>query len=195
VVVNGPEVLYLNKGVTQPIKRLIEILAEQSYQSKEYLIGEVWNYKYNPGVHDNLLHATLSKIRNLLGPLSNWIEWSNKGYRLSAHVQVRKPETQNVAKLIDSDSAGNSGRRGDFQLPPASYSRLETLANSTSRSLNIRQVKLLKAMKPDGAISVRELARRYRISTMTAFRDITYLLELGLVVKLGRGRSTVYCLP
>jgi hypothetical protein len=59
--------------------------------------------------------------------------------------------------------------------------------------LNDRQKSILSFLThPDTAVTNRKVQNRYRVSQITASRDLAKLAALGLIVAHGRGRSTSY---
>ncbi|OQW49143.1 MAG: hypothetical protein A4S09_03510 [Proteobacteria bacterium SG_bin7] len=172
LIINGGDVVCPDQGITGPIKKLILYLFGSEYKSKEFLIEKVWNYSYNSSIHDSLLHATIGKLRNLLGDCAGWVEWSNSGY-----------------KLTDSISLFNVG---DDKISTKSKSSLDFV--SAGVDLNSRQIGVLQSLKPGNFINVKKYTQIYKVSSMTACRDLSYLHKVGRVVRIGRGRATSYCL-
>jgi DeoR/GlpR family transcriptional regulator of sugar metabolism len=79
----------------------------------------------------------------------------------------------------------------------ASPKRVPAAAPSQSDGslLNFRQLKLLDGLKPEEFIHVKSYGKRFKISEITACRDLAVLSRLGLVVRVGRARATRYMLP
>ena len=69
--------------------------------------------------------------------------------------------------------------------------RVEGMARGDAL-LNNRQVAILKQMQRLPAITAAEYARRFGISTRMAARDLSQLVGLGKVVRLGKGRAVRY---
>jgi DeoR/GlpR family transcriptional regulator of sugar metabolism len=63
---------------------------------------------------------------------------------------------------------------------------------SEAIELNFRQVKLMRKLNRDEAISVRDYMMRNSVCSMTAYRDLKELFLAGKLVRVGKGRSTVY---
>lgn len=61
--------------------------------------------------------------------------------------------------------------------------------------LNVRQLILLKSLREIDFTIVKQYSKRFKVSTMTACRDLSHLQQQGQVLRLGKGRATVYCLP
>jgi ATP-dependent DNA helicase RecG len=66
--------------------------------------------------------------------------------------------------------------------------------NSQKLDLNERQVKLLTLLQQKVFIKRREYIKLFKVSPMTAYRDLNYLTEKSLVVVGGKGKSTTYTL-
>lgn len=170
LIVNGADVVCLDHGITGPIKKLILCLAGPDYKSKELLIEKVWNYTYNSSIHDSLLHATIGKLRNLLGDCAGWVEWSNNGYRLANNISV-----------FGVGSSAETVKSSETPDPM-----------SVNLDLNYRQIEVLQALRPGKFINVKEYTQIYKVSSMTACRDLSYLHRTGRLLRIGRGRATGY---
>ena len=185
IIFNGADVIWYDKGITQPIKKLILNLKGDHYKSKEELIQNVWGYSYNPIYHDQLLHATIGKLRNLMGKNMNWIEWSSDGYKISDSIFVYSHDK--------TDGENRPHTQNSNYLPKMLKKQIKEKTEIVD--LNIRQYKLLNTLKLGDFINVRQYAKHYKICTMTACRDLTHLHQNGQVIRIGKGRATVYCLP
>lgn len=167
LIVKGAEVTCIERGVTEPIRQLLQLLSAGRFRPKEELIHLIWKYEYNPEMHDRLLHGTIGKLRQLMADNAHWIEWSNEGYRLAPGIQLFQNKQRQMAPEIS--------------LPPPIASEL-----------NIRQIKILAALKKGLFIGVNDYSKRYKICKMTALRDLSSLERTGHVTKIGKGRATVY---
>ncbi len=184
LIVSGGDVICLDHGITGPIKKLILCLCGPEYKSKEFLIEKVWNYTYDSSIHDSLLHATIGKLRNLLGDCAGWVEWSNKGYKLSDHISIF---TASATPTKDDEFR--------FQEDRMKKKSQESAGKvSPGVDLNSRQIGVLHSLKPGKFISVKEYTKVYKVSSMTACRDLSYLHKTGRVLRIGRGRATGYAL-
>lgn len=182
VVVDGGQVTCIEKGVTSKIKKLAFELVGPKFKSKQYLVETVWGYSYNPEIHDRLIHATIGKLRKLIEPQGQWIEWSNDGYRILIDVRQVYSVSESGAKNIPRENFVAHSQiqfdgRGDKLLKSA---------------LNFRQIRLLENLTRSDFIGVKKYSSRYKISTMTACRDLTALHQAGYLVRVGQGRATVY---
>lgn len=69
------------------------------------------------------------------------------------------------------------------------------IKSSTDKlDLNDRQIKLLKLLQQKVFIKRKEYMKLFKVSPMTAYRDLNYLVEKKLVVVGGQGKSTTYTL-
>ena len=179
VVINGGNVFCVEAGVTAPMKKLLFELKGGVFKHKEQLIEAVWDYSYDPEVHDRLLHATIGKIRKALGPVASWVEWSNNGYRLATEVAVVQESGLAMAQNIASRGL------------PSKVIESPTVSAQTS-NWNHRQLTALKLMAAGQNIGVTDYAKRFKICKMTACRDLTQLHQGGRALRMGRARATRY---
>lgn len=170
IIFDGADVRVIDQGITQPMKKLLGLFAHGQFHPKEFLIEKTWNYKYDQRIHDNVLYALIGKLRKLLGPYANWIEWSNAGYGLAPHVILMNPDSSVQEKAVKP-------MPDNFDL---------------TANLNFRQIKTLKTIRSIDFINVRIYAKLHKICTMTAYRDLAYLQRRGFLIRVGKGRSTVY---
>ncbi len=69
----------------------------------------------------------------------------------------------------------------------------DTGSDTNMLLLNARQKLIISSLdEPDSKISNREVQNRFKVSAITAARDLTQLAQLDLVIPIGRGRSTYY---
>ncbi len=69
----------------------------------------------------------------------------------------------------------------------------EVPADNTIVELNDRQKTILVSLaEPGSKVSNREIQKHFRVSPITAARDLAKLTQYGFVVPLGKGRSTYY---
>jgi hypothetical protein len=180
ILASHGDIISIDKNITQPMKKLIHLLQGNEFKSKEYLIQAVWGYSYDPILHDKLLHATIGKIRKIFGKYAFWVEWQNQGYRLLPAIQVLVPNE------VQSDINVISHFNQKIILSPEKRNEIKSV------ELNLRQLRVLQFMRSGDFIGVKEYAKRNKICKMTACRDLSNLHTGGHVIKVGRGRSTVY---
>ncbi len=59
--------------------------------------------------------------------------------------------------------------------------------------LNRRQILGLLFISKNGCVTRKQYAKHFRISFMTAFRDLNYMLDKGVLIRKGRNNKTNYC--
>lgn len=140
--------------------------------TKASLIKSVWGYDYDPLRHDSLIYNAIAKLRKLLGEFAGWIVTTESGWHWDRSVQLQ----------IDVQE----------MLEPAKAVRFMAESRAPSSELNFRQIQSLRTIPKDSGWSVGLYKRIFNVSTMTAFRDLTYLHKKGLLIKTGRGRACRY---
>jgi hypothetical protein len=172
------DVRVIHEGWSPSLTKLIRALSSGEFRSKEKLVQLAWGYqKYHPERHDGLLHGSLSRMRSLLGEFSSWIEGSESGYRLKPEVRVME------------------GTAGAKRAPLPVFQRPEPIreaAPGPDSTWNIRQYQALQLMRQGSFLGVTEYSRRFKVSKITASRDLGGLHASGAVRKLGRARATHY---
>lgn len=108
---------------------------------------------------------------------------------------------KNYTKALASTKTGNLTRWLDFY-SSMNTKALQTAANQTQHtipdtpkhtSLSDRQLQILTVFdNPNTSISNKKIASRFRISPITASRDLSRLRAIGLITQIGKGRSTTY---
>lgn len=168
-------VLHVSEGCSQHIRRFLTLLSEGP-SSKEAIANHIWRQAYSPLRHDGSIYALVAKARKLLGPSGAWIEAYELGYRLRAGVRLASP------LVIEPEKATGSALSATSE------------DGETKVSLNIRQQAILDAMRIVDHVEPGELVKRMGVSDATISRDMTYLVDSGLITKMGRGRATRYAL-
>lgn len=138
-------------------------------ESKEHLIQKIWAYEYNPLRHDALIYNAMNGLRRVLGPLENWVETTEGGYRLPGDLKIF---SENI---------------------PLNNNREETSIGDSE--LNSRQIKFLKRIKSGEFAHVKQYQKIFQVSEITACRDLAMLYRKGYLIRVGRARSTRYALP
>jgi hypothetical protein len=162
------------QGISSSMKTLVRALA-QGECSKEELIQTVWGYKYDPLRHDSLIYPAISRLRQLLGERGNWIEVTNRGYRLNGKVQIRFFQAVDDFEVVSEP--------GLHEVPAES---------SVLQQLNFRQISILKRMKQGEVLEVQKYKEIFQVSQITATRDLSTLHDLDLLKRVGKGRATRY---
>lgn len=85
-----------------PLARKLILALSQGERSKEDLLKHVWGYtNYSAERHNNLIYNLLTTARKALGSRSDWIQSSDKGYRLKPGVKVLDPESNTPEVPVD----------------------------------------------------------------------------------------------
>jgi len=179
---------WIPEGITQPMVKILTLLEGGRTVSKEDIVKDVWGYEYRPDRHDNLLQATIAKLRKNLGSFYNWIEWGSGGYSLNADV-----------KLLYNSLSHNAESKNIFEVhsstpPKEEKTKITNAPAINSSDLNHRQIKLIKLLKDGSFIGVSDYAKQFKTCKMTACRDLTLLLKRNILQKSGRARATQYYL-
>jgi hypothetical protein len=163
------------QGLSPPMRKVLLHLQARHSATKEDLVREVWGYEYRADRHDPLLHSTVAKLRKVLGPFSRWLKRSEGIYSLE----------------VDATLVGKSPLPSPKAIVEASWPQARILQ---SVPLNVRQIKALKILESGQSWGVTDYARQFKVSKMTACRDLTQLWRENKLVKSGRARATRYLL-
>jgi hypothetical protein len=79
--------------------------------------------------------------------------------------------------------------RTGFRLPPSAGGVAQSLA---AGELNHRQLELLAELKAGSYVDVRWYGARCGVSEVTAFRDLSALVRMGYLARVGKARATRY---
>ncbi len=136
--------------------------------TKSHLIESIWGYDYDPLRHDSLVYTAIGRIRKIMEPNGSWLYSDDNHYSLAHEVEVVAPQVS-----VKSTQ------------PTASQKPVEI------QNLNHRQLQML-AEGHTTALSASQYGEIWNVTRMTALRDLSELVEKGMVVKLGRGKATRY---
>ena len=81
-------------------------------------------------------------------------------------------------------------RRTGFRLAPSSASRMQPVA--AIAELNHRQMELISELACGNYIDIQWYVQRCGVSEVTAFRDLSALVKMGYLTRVGRARATRY---
>ena len=144
--------------------------------TKEKLCKTVWGFEYDQLRHDSMIYSALSSLRKNLFSAGNWIETTEKGYALNSHILTK------VENFIPST-------------PPKAEEREEhTNLLNHAGDLNLRQIKVLSHLKKNETIDIQNYKKMFKVSDITASRDLRSLKENGFVVSIGKARAIKYML-
>lgn len=158
---------------TAMIRKLL-LLLNLGPMSKHSLIQKLYNYEYDPLIHDPLVYALITRLRKNLGPHAHFVILTEEGYSLAKGVVILQAQfNQNV---------------NENALPESPMEIME---------LNYRQVAVLDLLRQGNlqSISPGDYRERFSVSRITATRDLKSLCDLGHLITLGRARGIHYRLP
>lgn len=166
------DIFACDTGSSTKINDLLKALS-RGLRSKEELVASIWGYDYNPLRHDSLLYTLISRLRTLLGVCAEWLENEDEGYQLRSDVQV-----------VFKDLAAREAVSEEAE------ARIEEISDS---QLNMRQLAILEHLKKNRKWLVPEdCVDLFQTSKVTATRDLSHLVKVGLVIRIGKGRATRY---
>lgn len=163
-----------HEGLTPQLRKILRAL-QQGFCSKEDLIVKVWEFQYDPLRHDTVIYAAMNSLRKLLGEKAHWLETVENGYRWSPIFEVRLHKTETSRKPSNTQESPSE------QITDAG-------------ALNYRQIQILRHLTKEEFIDVQKYKKIFKVSDITASRDLSLLTGAGLVARIGRGRATKYCL-
>ena len=164
---------YIEKQLSPyQLKILMEISSNK--KTKGDIIQSIWGFEYDPVIHDPLLYNNISKLRSVFSQYSSWIENNEGTYRLKKGISL---------VLISSEDT------------PVLVKKEIKLRRDEEFNLNYRQVLAMEDLTIRGAYCVRDYAEKFEVSKITANRDLTSLVQKGLLIKLGNARGTRYSRP
>lgn len=152
------------------------------FTTKEDLVHTVWGYVYDPLRHDSMIYSALSNLRKILGVKNNFIETSELGYKLTAQ----------LLNLVTNTSTTKTDK--DVTIPVHQNSIISQLAMNDfiKLGLNSRQIQMMIFLETHPFISVKNAVQMFATSEITANRDLRYLHQKNLVLRIGQGRATQY---
>jgi Fic family protein len=136
----------------------------------------VWGYEYDSYRHDTMIYTAISSLRKNLGQAGNWIETTERGYSFGL---------EKIFKIRDEATFSE-------EVSEISNERKQLL--NLASDLNLRQIKILTHLKKAECVDVNEYKKLFKVSDITASRDLRALKESGLVVSIGKARATKYML-
>lgn len=167
----------LKKGLAPLIRKTLTALSN-GICTKRQLIETIWGYDYDATRHDALIYSTFATLRRLLDERGHWVETFDHGYGLAKNVQLvsHGPPLATLLKNKKSNlSAADEG--------PSLVSQL-----------NHRQLDILKILRKKNYLTTAICMKLFSVSEITASRDLSQLMKLRLVCRIGRGRAVRYCL-
>ncbi len=184
--------VYLTSPLTNLQVRVLLAL-QQGEQSKQALIEKVWGYPYEPLRHDSLIYAAITGLRKALNSHAKWLENSDQGYRILSETQMYIADAFGLRELIFPASSLAPQTQPDSVSEAAATQRPQW--SKSLHDLNARQIALFSYFESETFVNVSEYQKIFKVSEITACRDLSTLFKKGLLMRLGRARATRYCLP
>jgi hypothetical protein len=103
-------------------------------------------------------------------------------------------EEKGLTELIEYITSKIYAVLNDFKDELLKFDYFEIRNNTSKIDLNERQLKLLKLLQQKVYIRRNEYVKLFKVSPMTAYRDLNYLAEKKLIAPKGQGKSTSYSL-
>lgn len=164
-------------AITPQLRGLLLLLL-QGPQSREDIITKLYGYEYEAYRHDPMIYSLIHRLRQSLAPHSEWLEFAKNKYQIQQQVSVTFFEQRTI---FESEAPS-----AQMEIPPSVLKK--------EMQLNFRQLWAVHHSKKIGYVRPMDLVKEYKITSMTAFRDLQRLVELKILKKKGSGRGTHYCL-
>ncbi len=158
-----------SKGLTPLLRKILRAL-EKGFCSKENLITQVWGYEYDPLRHDTVIYAAMNSLRRLLGERAAWLETVENGYRWNPAYEICTHRTA----------------------APMDVPRAKETPVPDGIPLNYRQIQILRYLAKEEFVEVQKYKKLFKVSDITASRDLSDLTNQGLLERIGRGRAIRY---
>lgn len=144
--------------------------------TKEHLIHSVWRYtSYHPLHHDPVIYQAIANLRRLLGVHADWIQTTEEGYRLQAGIELRSVRHREISRPA-----------------PTAVELIPAIKSDYDKRLNFRQIRFLRQIKRNQFVTVQDYRKLFKVSEITACRDLALLYRFGFVLRVGRARATRY---
>ncbi len=154
------------------VRKLFMGLAEKRQMSKEEIAERVWRQPYRTARHDPLIYALVARARKMLEPYTHWLTVGDGAYILEPSLIVRDVSVKRVSESTNSDV-----RADIFSRHPG---------------LSLRQAKIMELCETRTTVANKDLCELFAVSEVTAGRDLSDLVDKGLVRRIGKGRATSY---
>ncbi len=161
------------------IMKSILIAISKSAVSKSELVESFWGFAYHPARHDAMLYAVINRIRRALGSRGTWLTVDGQSYRIETGVRVQVYEHQVVEYELGSRM-------------PLATAKDSGSSREDNSALNYRQLAILNELQNGGHLTAAWCVAKFRVSRITAGRDLGQLLAQGLIVRHGKARVTTY---
>jgi len=194
------EVLHLANAITPMTRKLLLLLSDHKLKTKEDLIKDIWGYNYNPLVHDPIIYNHFSRLRKKFGKFRSVISISENGYFLSSNYTVKhnmnlslmNENSMNYREEVNSDSNISLYQNNDLPTIESDRSKYVNELGTNPDGLNHRQIQILKWLLRNDYVDIQKHQYLFKVSPITATRDLSGLQKMGLVKRIGRARATKY---
>ncbi len=110
------------------------------------------------------------------------------------NASLSKTSTIGLSEVIQSMAGAMDEIINHYKSEFVQFDYVDIKSSTTKLDLNDRQLKLLKLLQQKVFIKRREYIKLFKVSPMTAYRDLNFLQEKNLLVLTGNGKSTTYTL-
>jgi hypothetical protein len=162
----------------EPLSGALKAIALSVYRepaTKQQLVERHWGFTYHAMRHDPMLFATINRLRQALGPAGDWLVYRDGVYSWLPGARVFTYEAPDI-----------------LAPEPAPVPEGTMLSTVVGHELNHRQLEILSDLARGTVLDVQGCMERFGVSRVTAFRDFAALVDLGLILRLGKGRATSY---
>jgi hypothetical protein len=201
------EVDHQPEMLTETLRKLILIFESGQKSrisfSKEDLVQKIWQYEYNPLLHDSLIHATLNRFRNLLGDYRDFLLLTEEGYSLRSDIDIRAMHAKH-SKDREHGIGSSSSAPSKLTFPVAQSAKANFLQGPFSLKLpgnqilvddlNHRQIQILQFLDKNTFVDIQICQELFQVSPITASRDLSDLFKRSFISRLGKARATKYTL-
>lgn len=173
ILIMRPDSIYIKEnGVSELLMKALIKLSSQKIVSKEEIVKYVWGYDYDPSRHDTSIYSLIHRIREILGPIQKDLISEGHSYKLLSdfnHIDLSPTLVKETTKINLLHSGYKSASKW-----------------------NIRQYKALEMINTGKTFKVSEYALEFKISVITALRDLSELKEARVINVYGKARATTY---
>ena len=174
-VFDAGSVAFFAENVTVQTRQLALSLA-QGKRTKKELVELLWGYTYQSFRHDPLLYALVNRLRKVLGKRASWLVSLEGGYAFSVEIRVVVYEHRGVSSRVEKRAFVGSEL-------------------ATGSDLNHRQLLILARLRTEEFLGAAQCMDLFKVSRITATRDLSQLAKQNRVVPVGKARATRYTLP
>lgn len=197
-------------GLTYPAQPSIFLLIEPSLKE---LLSYITAQEEHPVIQAAIAHAHILTIPQLPEPgllarLTHYLFLAKYGFDIRGWAtpeRVWQADDATYKRLIEAYTKDHALTRWLEYIAQSMQTNLETILTDIQESrfhieyptsfweLSDRQKEILKLMdSPEASITNRQIHKRFRVSQITASRDLAKLTSLGLLYPHGKGRAVYY---